>query len=115
MTWDEVRTIGLALPEVEPGSYHGYPALRVAGKFLVRLGDDGESIEFKALDVEEREEMLLADPDLFHVPPGFKGAGVFVRLGALDAHMTRDLLAARWRAAAPKRIVKAYDADAESS
>src|SRR4029434_8081338 len=113
MTWDEVCAIGLALPKVERGSYHGDPALRVAGKFLVRLSDDGESIEFKALDVDEREGMLLAEPDLFHVPPGFKRAGVFARRRKLDALHTRDLLAARWRATAPKRMVKAYDADAK--
>ena len=33
-TWQEVCAIGSAFPLVEPGSYHGYPALRVAGKFL---------------------------------------------------------------------------------
>jgi hypothetical protein len=111
VTWEEVCAIGLALPQVEPGSYHGYPALRVAGKFLVRLSDDGENIEFKALDVDEREEMLLAEPALFHVPAGFKGAGVFARLDALDERVARELLAKRWRASAPRKIVKAYDTD----
>ena len=50
MTWEEVCAIGSVLPLVEPGSYHGYPALRVAGKFLTRLGDDYDSLEFKAID-----------------------------------------------------------------
>jgi hypothetical protein len=71
MTWQEVCDAARALPLVESGSYHGYPALRVGGKFLARLGDDHASVEFKAIDADERDAMLLGFPDVFHLPDGF--------------------------------------------
>jgi hypothetical protein len=109
MTWEEVVAIGRALPDVEPGSYHGYPALRVHGKFLVRLGDDRESIELKAIPFDEREMLLLSAPDVYHVPVGFRGNGIFARLAALDSSSVRAVLESRWRAVAPKRLVKLRD------
>ncbi len=110
MTWEEVCAIGSVLPLVEPGSYHGYPALRVAGKFLTRLGDDYDSLEFKAIDPDERDVMLLADPTVFHLPSGFRGAGIFVHLRTIDDATLRRLLEDRWRQIAPRAVVKAYDA-----
>lgn len=109
MKWEAVCEIARRLPAVEDSTYHGYPALRVAGKFLVRLGDDGQSIEFKALDPNEREMLLEASPRLYFLPEGFHGAGIFVRLRALDKKTARSLLERRWRAAAPKSLVTAVD------
>ena len=109
MTWQEACAIGSVLPLVEAGSYHGYPALRVGGKFLTRLGDDYASVEFKAIDPDERDAMLLADPTVFHLPAGFRGAGVFVHLRTIDESTLRQLMENRWRQIAPRAVVKAYD------
>jgi hypothetical protein len=51
----------------------------------MRLGDDGTSLEIKALEPARREVLLEAAPEVFFLPPGFKGAGLFARLAALDA------------------------------
>jgi hypothetical protein len=107
MTWEEAVEIARALPAVEMGAYHGYPALRVAGKFLMRLGDDGESLEFKALGFDEREMLIAAAPDVFFIPTGFKGRGVFARLASLDEASLKALLERRWRLIAPKALLKA--------
>ena len=109
MTWDDACAIAREFPAVEDGSYHGYPALRVAGKFLMRLSDDGLSIEFKALESGEREMLLGAFPGVFHIPPAFGGRGMFARLSKLDDATLRELLERRWRRAAPRGLVKAYD------
>jgi hypothetical protein len=37
VTFDEVRQIALAWPEVEDGTFYGTPALKVRKKLLVRL------------------------------------------------------------------------------
>jgi hypothetical protein len=95
MTWQEVCAIGSAFPLVEAGSYHGYPALRVAGKFLTRLGDDYASLEFKAIDPDERDAMRCA--------------GIFAHLSTIDDEPLRRLLENRWRRIAPRAVVKAYD------
>lgn len=109
MSWDEVCAVARELPEVEPGSYHGYPALRVAGKLLVRLGDDGACLEFKGFDPMERDVLSQAAPGRFHPPGRFSGPGLFARLDALDEPGLRDLLSRRWRKIAPRALVKARD------
>jgi len=44
MTFDDVRKIALAWPEVEDGTSYGTPALKVRKKLLVRLREDGDSL-----------------------------------------------------------------------
>ena len=109
MTWAEVCIVAGELPAVEPGSYHGYPALRVAGKFLVRLGDDPGDIELKGLNFDERELLIQSAPAVFHAPNG-PDAPFFARLSTLDATTLRGLLEARWRRVAPPALVKARNA-----
>jgi hypothetical protein len=60
MTWEEVCAIGSALPLVETGSYHGYPALRVAVKFLTRLGDT-TTVRVQSVDPDGRSEFGRPD------------------------------------------------------
>jgi hypothetical protein len=110
MTWDEVCRLAQALPSVEGGSYHGYPALRVAGKFLTRLGDDRESLEFKGLDAGEREMLLSTRPKVFFLPEGFHGRGVFARLSALDMKTLQPLLERQWQRVAPKALIREREA-----
>ena len=105
MTWDEVCAVAGELPGVEPGSYHGYPALRVAGRFLARLGDDPADIELKGLGFDERELLIQTAPAIFHAPNG-PDRPFFARLAALDPATLRALLKARWRKVAPRALVK---------
>ena len=49
MTFDDVRTLVLAWPEVEDGSSYGTPALKVRKKMLVRLKEDGDSLRINGL------------------------------------------------------------------
>ena len=44
MTFDDVRKIALAWPEVEDGTSYGTPALKVRKKMLARLKEDGDSL-----------------------------------------------------------------------
>jgi hypothetical protein len=105
MTWDEVCAVARELPAVEPGTYHGYPALRVAGKFLVRLGDDPGDIELKGLGFDEREVLIQSAPAIFHAPQG-PDRPFFARLVALDRATLRGVLRARWRRIAPRALVR---------
>jgi hypothetical protein len=108
MTWDEVCALAHELPAVEPGSYHGYPALRVAGKFLVRLGDDPGDIELKGLGSDEREMLIQSAPAIFHAPNG-PDRPFFARLAILDPATLRGVLESRWRRIAPRALVKSRE------
>ncbi|WP_376698644.1 hypothetical protein [Bradyrhizobium aeschynomenes] len=44
MTFDDVRALALAWPEVEDGTSYGTPALKVRKKLLTRLKEDGDSL-----------------------------------------------------------------------
>ena len=100
MTWQEVCAIGSVLPLVEAGQLSRISRHCASrGKFLTRLGDDYDSLEFKAIDPDERDAMLLADPTVFHLPAGFRGAGIFVHLRTIDESTLRRLPAVDWRIA----------------
>lgn len=50
MTFDDVRRISLAWPEVEDGTSYGTPALKVRKKLLARLKEDGDGTTANTLD-----------------------------------------------------------------
>ena len=106
MTWDDAQAIALKLPGAEPGSYHGYPAVRVKGRFLMRRGDDPATLEFKGLEPAERDLLTAARPDVFFTPEAKHGtAMLFARLSAIDREALDDILGRRWRAIAPKALL----------
>ena len=112
MTWDEVVAIGLALPEVEVSTSYGTPALKVRGKFLTRLRAEDDSLVLLEVGFDEREFLLEAEPETFHITPHYKDyPSVLARLKSIDAGTVARLLERRWRVVAPKRVAMAWDAD----
>lgn len=57
VTYDIVRDLARRLPGVEEGTSYGTAALKVKGKLLVRLKEDGETIVLRT-DPIEREHLL---------------------------------------------------------
>ncbi len=114
-SWDDLRAIALSYPGVTEGTSYGTPALRVGRSFLTRIKEDGESIVV-GMGFEERELLLDVAPEIFHVTDHYRGyPAVLVRLGPCDATELRRLLERGWRAKAPKKLIAAYDADAEKA
>ena len=116
MTWDEVVAIGLGLPEVEVSTSYGTPSLKVRGKFLTRLRAEDDSLVLLEVGFDEREFLMEAEPATFHLTPHYKDyPSVLARLGSVDAATVARLLERRWRAVAPRRAVKAWDARAQDA
>ena len=110
MIWDEVVAIGLALPEVEVSTSYGTPALKIRGKFLTRLRTEDDSLVLLEVGFDEREVLMEAEPQTFHITPHYKDySAVLVRLAPVEAGTVSRLLERRWRAVAPKRALKAWD------
>ena len=110
MTWDEVRALALELPGAEDGTSYGTPAVKVRGKLLVRLKEDGESVVL-FMTAEEKEMRLEADPAVFHQTPHYVGwPAVLARLASADPAEIAAVLERTWRGAAGKRAVAALDA-----
>ncbi len=107
--FDMVRHAALALPGIEEGLSYGTPALRVRGKFIARLHEDGESLVLK-IDENERDLLLLAEPDIYYVTDHYSGYPyVLIRLTKIHRDDLTRLLEQAWRRVAPKRLVTAYD------
>jgi len=108
--WEDVRALGLALPGVVEGTSYGTPALKVNGKLLARLKEDGETLALR-VGFEERQALVASNPDVYFVTPHYEDYPmVLVRLGAADTDELRELLEEAWLERAPKRVVAAWEA-----
>jgi hypothetical protein len=110
--WGDVREHGSALPGVEEATSYGTPALKVAGKLLVRLKEDGETAALW-VSFEERLALVNEQPDVYFVTPHYENYPmVLVRLASADPDELRELLVEAWLDRAPKRLVKEWEAGA---
>jgi hypothetical protein len=105
--FDVVRTMGLALPEVEATTnWAGNPVLKVRGCFMAGLASH-RSAERGTLvvrcAVDERGWLLDDAPDTYYVTDYYRPYPVvLVRLSRLTQDALRDLLSVSWRMALVK-------------
>jgi hypothetical protein len=110
MTFRALVTLARRLPEVEEGLCYGTPGLRVKGKFLLRLKEDGDTVAIK-IPMDVRELLLGADPEVFSITDHYLGyPAILFRLSAIRREQLADLLELGWRFVAPKRLVSTRDA-----
>jgi hypothetical protein len=107
-TFETVRTVGLALPDVEATTkYDGSPVLKVGGSFMAGLATH-RSAEPETLVVrvgfEDRELLLEDAPETYYLTDYYRSYPiVLVRLSRIDRDALRDLLSVSWRLALAKR------------
>src|SRR4051812_31412005 len=90
VTWATVRD--LAPPGTEESTSYGTPAMKVRGKLIARLKEDGETIVVP-MPIAERDMRIAAEPDVFfltdhYVPYPY----VLVRLAKVTRADLRELL-----------------------
>jgi hypothetical protein len=103
MIFEQVRTIALSLGNVEEATSYGTPALKVDGKLIARLKEDGESLVV-GTTFEEREEMMKEEPATYYITDHYLNyPWVLVRLSNVRSDALRDLLGRAVRLAAAKR------------
>ena len=111
MTFDEVRKIALAWPEVEDGTSYGTPALKVRKKLLVRLKEDGDSLVMTGVPPDERDMLVESRPAVFYFTDHYKDYPmVLIRLSNATRATVEPLLRRQWRALASKAAVREFDA-----
>ena len=96
VTFDTVRKIGLALPDVEEGTMYGSPALKVHGRLLACLAihksAEPESLAVRT-DFDERAALLAEDPETYYLKDHYANHPVvLVRLSRIRVDQLRDLL-----------------------
>ena len=111
MTEEDVRAMALSFPQVEEGSAYGRPAFKAFGKFLARVRAEDASIVLVGVGFDEREMLMQAEPDVFHITPHYQNyPSVLARLATVDPGTVRSFLERRWRQCAPKTFLKEWDA-----
>jgi len=101
ITFDTVREMGLALPDVEEGTVYGSPALKVRGHMFaciaIHRSVDPESLAVR-IDVDQRDELIAADPHTYYLTDHYVNYPcVLVRLTRVHPDALRDLLLMGWR------------------
>ena len=111
MTEEDVRQLALALPQVEETISYGKPAFKAFGKFLTRVRKEDSSIVLVGVDFDEREMLMEAEPGIFFLTPHYKDyPSVLARLDAVEPGTVKSFLERRWRACAPKKFLKEWEA-----
>ena len=93
------------LPGVETGTSYGTPALKVAGKLLMRIKDAETLVLMAALD--EKERLIEMAPDIYYETDHYTGwPALLVRAAAIGDEELRLRLAEAWTAKAPAKLRK---------
>ena len=105
-TWSQVVEIGTALPETAVGLWYGKPALTIAGKGFLHLGEGDDPLSFPS---EEKDDLLAARPDAFSETDHLRGSvWLHVRLSKISKAELRELLTDAWRMKAPPKVRRAH-------
>ena len=110
MEWADVVALGATLPEVTESTAYGTPSLKVRGTNFCRLRTEAEGglVLFCSLD---EKQALLDQGGAYYTVAHYDGYGaILVDLTVADPDELRELLTESWRAKAPVRLRKAFDA-----
>jgi hypothetical protein len=100
--FDIVRTVGLALPDVEATTkYDGSPVLKVDGIFMAGLAThpsaEPDTLVVRA-GLEDRERLVEDAPETYYLTDYYRSYPlVLVRLSRVEPDALHDLLSVSWR------------------
>jgi hypothetical protein len=122
-SWDDVRRIADALPEVTEGESRGQRHWRVRDKTFVwerplRTSDlaalagaapDGPILGVRVADLGVKDALVADSPDAVFTTPHFDGyRAVLVQLDRVTLAELEELIVEAWLAQAPKRLAKEF-------
>ena len=111
--WDTLRTFALTLelPKVEDSISWGNPGLKAHGKLWCWWSPYIDAAVFKG-SIDEREMLHEADPDTFVLHDHYAKHGlILVAGGRIERDWAEARLRRTWREMAPKRWLKAWEAE----
>ena len=118
-TFEDVRRLGMRLPEVTEGTFYGTAALKVRGKGFCRMWSEREYNRDGIRDTEvlvvfcesEAKEALLENhPSVLFSTPHYEGYGaILVRLGDVELNDLAEWLQDSYRRRAPVALIRRLD------
>jgi hypothetical protein len=113
MTYDDIRKLALAWPEVEDGTSYGTSALKVRKKMLARLKEDGDSLVMPSVSVDERDMLVETQPKVFYFTDHYRDYPiVLIRLSKAKRAIVEPFLRRRWHELASKKAAREFDGEA---
>ena|SRR5271170_4235881 len=115
LTFDAVREIGLALPDVVETTMYGSAALKVRGNLLacipVNKSVEPDCAAFQ-IDFSLRASLIEENPDIYYVTDHYAGYPiVLVRMSRIKPRELRELLGLAWSFASSKKPARRRAAD----
>ena len=113
MTFDDVRRLAVALPEVEERlTWDTDVTFRVRDRIFAIGGEGATHVSIKS-DLETQAELLEMDPATFAKSAYVGRFGwVTVDLVRVDPQLLDSLLRQAWRRTAPRKLAASLDAEA---
>jgi hypothetical protein len=110
VTYDKVKAVALALPEVAESTSYGTPALKVRGKLMLRLREDHETLVIRTSG-ENRERLMTIEPEVYFLTDHYRAyPWVLAKLSSIAEEALPALIESAWREAAPKALLKRRNA-----
>ena len=105
-----LRKVALSFPGAHEEPHYGQPSYKIEKKFFVRLRSEDASIVWMVDSIDERDALIEMDPKTYFITDHYKNyPSVLVRISRLNEAMLRKMLERRWRAIAPKKLLKAQE------
>ncbi len=118
-TFDDVRRLGMALPEMAESTSYGTPSLKVRKKLVCRMWSEREYNRDSVLDTEvlvvfcelDMKQVLLDNhPDALFTVPHYDGYGaVLVRMADVGLDDLADWIEDSYRLKAPPTLIRQLD------
>ena len=110
ITKADLKKIALSFPGAVETTSYGQPAFKVEKKFFIRLRGEDDSLVWIVDSIDERDSLLEMDPKTYFITDHYRNyPSVLVRISRIDKAMLRKMLERRWRAVAPKKLLKDLD------
>jgi hypothetical protein len=108
MTFDEVRTLAMELPEATEEPHFEMTSFRIRGRIFATAPAGGEFVHV-FVDADEVRASLAADPETFsELWWGKRLSGLRVTVASADAADVEELLTEAWLRKAPKKMAAAF-------
>ena len=118
-SFEDVRRLGMRLPEVTDGTFYGTAALKVRGKGFCRMWSEREHNRDGVSDTdvlvvfcepEAKEALLENHPDVLFSTPHYEGYGaMLVRLAEVNLDDLAEWLEDSYRRRAPAVLLRKLD------
>jgi hypothetical protein len=108
--FEKACKIALRLPGVEVSTSYGTPAIKVKGKFMARLRSEAEGWLAIRCDFFEREMLLQAAPQVFHLTDHYLNYPmILIDLAEIRRDALEDIIEKAWRMSATKKLIREHD------